>query len=1341
MIKKIITSIFITGFLFVALAFSPGNAQAQPPVPTDFTVGTVTTSTVSFTWTPPGGGTDSYSLCWLWGSTPPSSPNAVGYHLVSGGSENSYTVTGLQSGQQISFALFSRASGTYSTTGATASATTLSITTTTFTNEQPYSLIIGQRIPEGDCNSNDGGFSAHSFAYPYDVFSLASATGGEGKFFVADTYNNRVLIYNTTPTSNNQDADLVLGQANFTSVSSGSAANQMYNPSGVWSDGTKLYVVDQGNNRILVWNTIPTSNQVSADYVLGQSAFGAGHTAANNGGRNASTLSLTDGVYANGITTRDLGYAIQLIVCDGANNRVLIWDDVSGNTVYNGKPADHVIGQANFTTANHPTQNGNNSTAATLYYPVDVAVTSTGKLVILSLNENRALIYNSIPSTNGVSANLVLGQTNFTTNVQHSSSTATSFFAPKCLSVSRYSDKLAIATSGYRILIWNTFPTSSNASADNVLAFPDLTSDSQTQFSNEYQDGQNASTIRHCYGMSWTSMGNLMIADGSRNSVVEYKGGDDYLRAPTNISATNITSNSADISWSGSSAADYVALIKVGSSPALAYNDTSNVEVLNVPGATSNSFTPLVCGTTYTITIFSQAIIGGNYAYSPTGISTTFTTSSAATCINAPMTNGNVRQMLTSPTGDTIFAVGGFTRVYSKSGTVYYRKHMFAFSPVTGNVFDWGTDSDAEISGICRDPNTGKFFIDGGFNSVHGTAKKYLASLNSDGSLITGFNPPNFNNLVGVNSATSMTLNLTGDTLYFVGSFDFYTDADNNSIARRNMAAVLASDGSITDFNTPAYYVSGGSCRLFKLSPDGRSLYCGSNTGGQYLNVVSLATGTTDAAFDFQPNAFVTSTWYDGSKYIYFAGSFTSFMGNSNIGRVAKVDISGPVPVLVATFNNTASSHPDQIVRSIYGTSTTLYIAGNFNNLGTTARRNIAALNISDGSLTSFDPAYPNVISIGTGGNIFLSPINGTLYTNWEQGVSNFSFLQAYGIPVPPSNIDGSSSNNVGTSSSVNFSNSGGLFASLTTSASNLGNTTVTVSGANGDTTIVNGFTVMERIVTITPTTQPSDNVTVHIFATKAEMDFFSSIHPTFGNSGNNYSGCKVHRLGAGNTYVQTFVPTITINGEVVDIAFSTPGFSSFVMSDDGLLPVELAAFTSAANKNIVTLNWKTVSELNNSGFDIESKKATTTSWSKVGNVQGKGTSNVENLYKFEQRNVATGKYNYRLKQIDFNGNYQYYDLLNSVEVGVPAKWDLSQNYPNPFNPTTKINFDIPKESFVKINVYDMVGRLVSTIVNEKKDAGYFTVEFNASSLASSVYFYRIETEAFTLTKKMMVIK
>lgn len=256
------------------------------------------------------------------------------------------------------------------------------------------------------------------------------------------------------------------------------------------------------------------------------------------------------------------------------------------------------------------------------------------------------------------------------------------------------------------------------------------------------------------------------------------------------------------------------------------------------------------------------------------------------------------------------------------------------------------------------------------------------------------------------------------------------------------------------------------------------------------------------------------------------------------------------------------------------------------------------------------------------------------------------------------------------------------------------------------------------------------------------------SLNPTSVNT--NASGISPDVQVIGTT-----TGVITATGDVIipqGITYTCTGKQRLVIAkpcigerrttaDWGALPVELTSFTSTVSGRNVTLKWTTASELNNSGFDIERKLSGTESWTVVGNVAGNGTSTVSQNYSFTDRNVASGVYNYRMKQIDYNGNFEYFNLSSEVQIGVPAAFELNQNYPNPFNPSTKISFGLPKDGNVTLKIYDFLGKEVATLVNEYKNAGYYTVDFNASNLTSGVYFYKMESNGQFKVMKMSLVK
>ena len=208
--------------------------------------------------------------------------------------------------------------------------------------------------------------------------------------------------------------------------------------------------------------------------------------------------------------------------------------------------------------------------------------------------------------------------------------------------------------------------------------------------------------------------------------------------------------------------------------------------------------------------------------------------------------------------------------------------------------------------------------------------------------------------------------------------------------------------------------------------------------------------------------------------------------------------------------------------------------------------------------------------------------------------------------------------------------------------------------------------------------------------------------------------------------------------------------YSNFVTITIDPIPVELTSFSADVNDGSVVLNWMTATETNNRGFEVERKvsskqKSVSSQWESVGFVEGNGTITSAHSYSYTDRNVTGGKYNYRLKQIDFDGSFKYSNVVE-VTVNVPLKYSLEQNYPNPFNPSTQISFSLAQDSKVKLKVFDILGREVAVLINENMTSGNHKTVFNASVLPSGVYIYRIEANGsdgsnFTSVRKMVLTK
>jgi subtilisin family serine protease len=191
------------------------------------------------------------------------------------------------------------------------------------------------------------------------------------------------------------------------------------------------------------------------------------------------------------------------------------------------------------------------------------------------------------------------------------------------------------------------------------------------------------------------------------------------------------------------------------------------------------------------------------------------------------------------------------------------------------------------------------------------------------------------------------------------------------------------------------------------------------------------------------------------------------------------------------------------------------------------------------------------------------------------------------------------------------------------------------------------------------------------------------------------------------------------------------------------LLPVELSAFTAVQKGNDVLLNWTTSTEINNSGFNVQ-RKDTEGNWTEAGFVSGKGSTTEISKYEFTDKGLNSGSYIYRLQQVDFDGSFEYSPEVE-ITVSAPTNFALMQNYPNPFNPATTIEFSLPEKSDVTLNIYSALGELVTTLATGDFDAGYHTINFDASKLTSGTYMYQItanyDGKIFTSTKKMSLVK
>lgn len=335
------------------------------------------------------------------------------------------------------------------------------VSVSAYSTNMSASVVVGQQNFTSSSANQGGSVAANTLQSPRKSILV------NGKWIVADATNNRVLIFNQIPASNNASASIVIGQPDMTSNSQNQgipttpAANTLRTPNALASDGTRLFISDSDNHRVLVFNQIPTSNNASADLVLGQSTF---TTRANGDG---STMNNPQDIALHGD---------KIIISDLNNHRVLVWNTLpSVNS--QSSTASVVIGQTNL--SNKSINQGGSAGANTLRSPVGIAVFPDGKLAVSDSFNNRVLIYNSVPTANNASADVVIGQTDFAsaTANQGVTASANTLNGPRQVRIS--GNRMFVSDdTNHRILIYNSIPTINNASADVVLGQSNFTGSS-----------------------------------------------------------------------------------------------------------------------------------------------------------------------------------------------------------------------------------------------------------------------------------------------------------------------------------------------------------------------------------------------------------------------------------------------------------------------------------------------------------------------------------------------------------------------------------------------------------------------------------------------------------------------------------------------------------------------------------------------------------------------------------------------------------------------------------------------------------------------------------------------
>ncbi len=227
-----------------------------------------------------------------------------------------------------------------------------------------------------------------------------------------------------------------------------------------------------------------------------------------------------------------------------------------------------------------------------------------------------------------------------------------------------------------------------------------------------------------------------------------------------------------------------------------------------------------------------------------------------------------------------------------------------------------------------------------------------------------------------------------------------------------------------------------------------------------------------------------------------------------------------------------------------------------------------------------------------------------------------------------------------------------------------------------------------------------------------------------------------------GGTEVFYYINAAANDGRITSKPLTAPaGYYHFEV--DASVPVELISFNAAATGDSVTIEWSTASELNCRGYEVQ-KSSGISNFGTIGYITGNRTTTERNDYSFTDRNISPGNYTYRVVQSDFDGTRR---ILGTASVNIlPNRFALEQNYPNPFNPSTTIRYSIQERSKVTLGIYDGLGRLVKTLVNEIKDPGDYSAVWDGrkssgETAAAGLYLYRLQAVDFDRIKKMILLK
>ncbi len=860
---------------------------------------------------------------------------------------------------------------------------------------------------------------------------------------------------------------------------------------------------------------------------------------------------------------------------------------------------------------------------------------------------------------------------------------------------------------------------SSNTTVNLILHYLDTELNGNTTANLDifsYQVSGSTWTDRSCANMDntnkWVAVGNLSLTDVCQSSF-----GSKYWTL-SNSALSGITwSGTSSTAWS--SASNWVGGVVPGSSDAVVITASANAPVL--PSSTSVK----------SIKIESGATLNG-------GTGTTLTlTGDAGAWNNSGTFNAGTSTIVFSGTAGTLSGTTNFYNVTVSSGKLLTLgtssiMRISGTLTVTGTLNAAANPNTIEYNGadqIVVNPNGSESGYHHLILSGSGTKTMPASSLNLKGSF-----------------------NLSGSVTAFAGG-DIHTTEDFNVESGATFHAGSHHHSTDRHFTNDGHFNSNSSYHSHK---------------GHFKNHGSFDAGDSHISMDGNSDQRIETTVPTSFKYLAITNPVSATLGgNIVISGSLQVDSGGVLDLGTNTCNSEGGGKLVLAGTLKVGGTTGGATGSNFPTGFDSVTVTGGGVDYTGTGQTAADVPGATVIVSGTGtqipGTLDKFAVDGNYTLASDMTITGTLTLTRGVLTLGDKNlILEPGATIVGAPSDTNFIDGSG--AGQVRRKFTDGSHTATFTFPIGTSDAVSGSEYSPVTVNFTSGTYTSGYVGVNVYNQKhpsngSSTDFLDRYWTITSSGVANYScditfqyqdtdvdgteaNIKGKRFG-GSSWLDLTGSTIDDVNHTLSGTVTT--FGTFTGTQpSGPLPVELTSFTGSSSTGYVALAWSTATETNNYGFEIQrtavSSQQSGNMWSKIGFVEGHGTSNAPKSYSFSDKNIASGKYSYRLKQVDRDGKCEYSKMVE-VTFTAPKIFALEQNYPNPFNPTTAIGYHLSANGVTTLKIYDAIGREVATLVNEVKDAGTYTAQFDGAKLSSGIYFARLTSSGKTQIRKLMLMK